>query len=333
MDIVSSKKADPKPAKSVKARAKSALKASVLICSYDRYHLLGSAIQSCLDQDIGSDAFELIIVDNSPDHAAAERFGTAFQKHKNLTYIVETTPGISNARNVGMQRASAEIVAFLDDDAIAKPDWLRQLLKAYDEVGDIVTAAGGKVSPIWSVPRPSWLGDSRLGLVSVVDWGGSMRPIGANEWLAGANLSVRKSVFDQSAGFNDGLGRKGGEGTMLSNEEIQFIEWMQRQGGTVLYVPQAEVDHRVDASRLTQAWFRKRTAWQAASDLVKNPELQKDAEEKLNAALSYLMQQPPRYRSHAGLARELENADDFSRQLDAVYNMTVAMLSGFKSQT
>ncbi|MEM7596791.1 MAG: glycosyltransferase [Pseudomonadota bacterium] len=333
MNIASSRKTDPKRAKSVKTAGRSGLKASVVICSYNRYHLLGSAIQSCLDQDIGADAFEMIVVDNSPDHAAAEKFGKAFQDHKNLTYIVEKTPGISNARNVGVQACSAEIVAFLDDDAIAKPDWLRQMLKAYEDMGDVVVAAGGKVSPIWGTPRPSWLADNKLGLVSVVDWGGSTRPARAKEWLAGANLSVRKSALENAGGFDKALGRRGGETTMLSNEEIHFVERLQQQGGTVLYVPEAEVDHLVDERRLTQEWFRKRTAWQAASDLIKDPELEKNVEPMLNSALNYLMRQPPRYRSHAGLARDLEHADDFSEQLDAIYNMTVAMLSGYKAQS
>ena len=69
--------------------------------------------------------------------------------------IVENTgpKGLSGARNTGTAVAKAEIVAFLDDDAEAAPDWLERLAALYDDPD--VLAVGGRVEPLWEAGRPS----------------------------------------------------------------------------------------------------------------------------------------------------------------------------------
>jgi glycosyltransferase involved in cell wall biosynthesis len=311
--------------------AKSKVRIAAIICTYNRYDVLDAAITSCIEQDLDAAEFEIIIVDNSPDHAEAEKVGRQYRKHENLSYLIEKTPGLANARNVGARKTEADIVAFLDDDAIAKPDWLRMLVKSFDDFGDKVMVAGGKISPIWDAPRPSWLGDNKLGHVSVVDWGGSARPIKKNEWIAGANISFLRSALLEVGGFNTSLGRKGPETSLLNNEESDVIERLTSNGGIVLYIPEAEVDHLVDRRRLNQEWFRRRSAWQGVSDILKDPSVEGRTDEALESALNYLLKQPPRYRSMAGLSRALDDADEFNDQLDAIYNMTIATLSGFKT--
>ncbi|MFC6689689.1 glycosyltransferase family 2 protein [Jhaorihella thermophila] len=301
------------------------------ICTYNRYDLLGEAIESCLKQDLDPSEFEIIVVDNSPDHAAAESFGQAYREHANLTYLVERTPGLSNARNVAARNSSAPIIAYLDDDAIARPGWLRAYLAVYDSFGPAVNVAGGRINPIWDVPRPSWLSDRDLGYVSVVDWGGSARILKEHEWLAGANISFRRAALLEIGGFDTGLGRKGPELHLLSNEESEVIERLTENGGLALYVPQAEVDHLVDRRRLTQEWFRRRAAWQAVSDWVADPAMADRAEGALNKALDYLLRQPPRYRSISGLYREIDDPEAFREQVYAIYNFTIATLAGLKS--
>ncbi|WP_428929892.1 glycosyltransferase family 2 protein [Marinibacterium sp. SX1] len=302
------------------------------ICTYNRHDLLALAIDSCLAQDMALSDYEIIVVDNSPDHAAAAQFGEAYKDRPNLTYMVEKTPGLSNARNVAARHTRADVIAYLDDDAIAKPNWLRELVRAFESFGPSAMIAGGKISPIWDVPRPAWLGDSKLGHVSVVDWGGATRVIKRNEWIAGANISFRRAPLLQIGGFDTELGRKGPESSLLSNEETDVLRKLSDLGGLALYVPEAEVDHLVDRRRLDQMWFRRRSAWQAVSDSINDPTVDGWAADAMDNALEYLLRQPPRYRSVAGFNRPLEDPEDFEAQLDAIYNYTIAMLSGFKGK-
>src|ERR1700722_3088433 len=92
---------------------------SAVICTYDRYDLLPEAIESLRRQDIATGAIEIIVVDNSPDQAAAAAFGASYAGVPGLAYLTEATPGLSNARNVAAGAARGGIIAFIDDDARA----------------------------------------------------------------------------------------------------------------------------------------------------------------------------------------------------------------------
>lgn len=300
------------------------------ICTYDRYERLEKAIESCIAQELSPEDFEIIIVDNSPNRDAAHRFGARYQHVPHLDYLIEREPGLSNARNVALHHSSAPIIAYLDDDAIADPEWLGALVTAYDSYGDAAHAAGGRITPIWESPRPDWLHDDRLGFVSVVDWGGSTRALGPGEWVAGANVSFRRDPLISMGGFNTDLGRKGAGSHLLSNEETKVLEALQRAGGQVLYVPEAQVSHLVDQRRLDPAWFRRRAAWQAVSDYMADPDLARSGDAAMDHALGFLLRQPPRHRNVAGIRRSPDDALMFNDQLDAIYNLTVAMLAGLE---
>src|ERR1700751_2726872 len=90
---------------------------SAVICTYNRYDLLPEAIESLVEQDVPAGLFEIIVVDNSPDKAGAERFGQRYAGLSNLTYLVEPKPGLSNARNRGSAAARGRVVAFIANDA------------------------------------------------------------------------------------------------------------------------------------------------------------------------------------------------------------------------
>src|ERR1700746_1571063 len=97
---------------------------TVVICTFNRYDLLTKAIASVELQDFPEDGYELIIVDNSDDLEGRERFRDGLEITCAHRYFSETRPGLSRARNVGVSAAGGEIIAFMDDDAKAAPDWL-----------------------------------------------------------------------------------------------------------------------------------------------------------------------------------------------------------------
>jgi glycosyltransferase involved in cell wall biosynthesis len=302
---------------------------TISICTYDRYDLLRTAIDSACAQQLNED-FRILVVDNSPDHARAEAFGKLFVGVPNLSYVVEKIPGLSNARNVSARLCGTEFISYMDDDAIASPGWLKEILAAFDAFGPEAMVVGGQVRPIWGAPRPSWLHDSLLGNLSVVDWGGDARIAATREWFAGTNISFRTGAILSRGGFSTNLGRNGSGAALLSNEEIQLLEQIRSEHGTLVYAPLAYVDHLVDSRRLTRSWFRRRFAWQAVSDFLMDSNRHvNDAPAHWKDVVRYFNQLPPHERTIRGFIHETDDKDLFNWQLGAIYMFTLATLAGF----
>lgn len=117
---------------------------SVIICSYNRADWLREAIESLFDLETAGFSYEILVVDNaSTDHTAAVLAEMAQQRPDKLRHVIESEPGVSFARNRGVHESKGEWIAFFDDDELAEPDWLLQLLKAAQKYD--VKCVGGAV--------------------------------------------------------------------------------------------------------------------------------------------------------------------------------------------
>jgi GT2 family glycosyltransferase len=164
-------------------------------------------------------------------------------------------PGLSGARNTGVQAATGDAVAFLDDDAVADPQWATRLLAAYADP-DII-GVGGYAQPSWDEPRPGWLPREFDWVVGCSYRGLPQIPARVRNFI-GVNMSFRRDVLERLDGFRPDLGRigtrpLGGEETDLCIRATAAFE-----GGLLLYDPSAVVHHRVRAERGRWRYFRAR---------------------------------------------------------------------------
>lgn len=295
---------------------------SAVVCTFNRYEFLDKVINSLLTQDVSQELLQIIIVDNTPPELSGKgkQYAEQYAKVKNLTYHFESITGLSNARNVGFRLSSAKYIAYIDDDAIATPQWIKSVLgafKAYPNVGVV----GGAILPVWKSSRPNWLTSDMLNHLSVVDWGGDTRIARENEWMAGANLSFRREILEASGGFSTSLGRKGAGKILLSNEESEVINYVKKSAYELVYEPKAIVHHRIDNNRLDRKWFRKRVAWQAVSDYIMDPN---KAEENINSEAELLFEN----KLMAETFQSTDTAGEFTIQLENIYKHTILLLSG-----
>lgn len=300
---------------------------SVVVCTYNRYDVLPDAVDSLLRQHLEAGCMEVLVVDNSPDQENAANFGARFAHEPSIRYLVEPTPGLSHARNVGTAHARAGLVAFIDDDAIAAPDWAAQMLRAFEAFGGAAGVVGGRVLPRWVSSRPPWLAEDLLGYLSILDWGGQTRPLRSHEWLVGCNIAFNKDALSSVGGFSRALGRVGAGLSLLSNEEIEVTEKIHRAGYVPVYCPGALVYHVIDPTRLTRTWFRRRSAWQAVSDFMKSPERMATYSP---AAVEHLRREL-RDGSHgptAGFFAATDDPQQFKREAALTYDLVVTLLAG-----
>jgi glycosyltransferase involved in cell wall biosynthesis len=224
---------------------------SVVICAYtlDRWRDLLAAIESVRDET--SDGEVVVVVDHNDE--LRRRLEAEFD---DLVVVANEGPrGLSGARNTGVAAASGEIVAFLDDDAVADAGWLEHLRTCFADPA--VAGAGGSVEPRWSDRRPRWfpeefdwvVGCTYRGLPTVT--APIRNPIGAN-------MALRRGLVNEVGGFTSSLGR-GGTNTMGCEETDLFIRARQRfPSSTWLFEPTARVRHRVPTERATFRYFVQR---------------------------------------------------------------------------
>ncbi|MER3492793.1 MAG: glycosyltransferase [Mastigocladus sp. ERB_26_2] len=237
---------------------------SAIICTHNRDNYLGAAIDSLLAQDFAS-GFEVIVVDNG----SSDRTRSVVEQRANnphLKYVFEPIIGLSVARNTGAQVASGEILAYLDDDAVASLGWLQVLYNAYKN-NPKLAIAGGKVSLLWpeGMQSPLWLSPGLAANLGAYDLGENIVCIDKPGLTPrGLNYSIRRAFLEEIGGFDPQLGRIGKK--LLSNEELQITELALQAGWQVMYLPEARVFHNVSPERIKRSWFLNRGWWQGISE-------------------------------------------------------------------
>jgi glycosyltransferase involved in cell wall biosynthesis len=292
---------------------------SIIICTFNRYDVLTEAIAAIEQQDLDASRFELIVVDNSNDKNAQSQYREGLDIVCQHRYLIEDTPGLSRARNLGVRAASAPIVAFMDDDARPSTNWAASIIAAFAEFSD-VAIVGGPVRPIWPTGRPSWLHEWLEGFLTIVDRGPVTRELRPGEWLAGTNIAFRKEILERVGLFEENLGRIGS--LLLSNEELKISDRISALGFKTLYVPNIGMRHHVHADRITQAWMRRRVFWQTVSDLfVTGGGTESTFSEDAETLLSFLAELPRRHRGPSGLFVDLDEPVMFHKQTQALSAM------------
>ncbi len=225
---------------------------SVVVCTHDegRWADLVRAVSSIRSQATAP-AEVIVVVDNNDallGRARSELIGVNVVSNSG-------TPGLSGGRNSGLAVAGGDIVAFLDDDAHAVPDWLERLLDAYDSPE--VLAVGGAVEAQWDLSRPRWFPEEFDWVVGCT-YRGMPLLRGPVRNLIGANMSFRRAVLVEAGGFRSELGRVGSNAAGCEETEVCIRVAQLHPEGRIVYEPAAKVCHRVPADRSTFAYFTRR---------------------------------------------------------------------------
>lgn len=242
------------------------IRISAVICTLNRAHYLRKALESLVNQSLPREQYEIIVIDNGSTDNTKSVVCEEFKNFCNVEYFSEPALGLSRARNTGWRNAKGEYIAYLDDDAIASPQWLATILDVFETVKPKPGCVGGKVEPVWEATRPQWLSDSMVPYLTVVSWSDTPVTLADDQWLAGANMAFPRALLESGGGFLARLGRVGSK--LSSMEEILWQRQLMQKGYSCYYHPQIAVGHHIPASRLTKNWFARRFYWQGVSDAV-----------------------------------------------------------------
>ena len=225
---------------------------SVIICAYtvERWPELQAAVESIRAQTVQSKEIIVVVDHNS---ALLDRVKNDFQDV--IALENREAPGLSGARNSGILAASGNILAFLDDDAIAAPDWLEQLGGVYQRPD--VLGVGGLIRPMWKKGRPHWF-PMEFDWVVGCSYRGIPQTMAPVRNLIGANMSFRRKVFEAIGGFRNGMGRVGTFPAGCEETELCIRARQRWPQMIMLYNPEARVTHLVPPGRAKARYFYSR---------------------------------------------------------------------------
>ena len=233
------------------------IKITVVICTYNRAKLLIRALDSLTKQSIGKKNFEVLIINNaSTDDTDKKTQGfIEYNSEFFLRLLYEENQGLSYARNRGIKEASGNFIAFLDDDAVADPDWLKTALDAFHNTQPVPLAIGGPILPLYETSRPYWFKDK----YEIRTWGDKNRFLYPNEAFSGSNMIFKKSILERYGGFDISLGIKGNHLSLA--EESDLINRINRNlhsDKLFYYVTNLKVYHSVPEVKMKVSYQLKR---------------------------------------------------------------------------
>ncbi|MCR2816009.1 glycosyltransferase family 2 protein [Microbacterium jiangjiandongii] len=225
---------------------------SVVICAYtlDRWDQLTLAMTSVSDQGVGDET--ILVIDHND-----ELLRRAQARWPEARVLANTgKQGLSGARNTALQVADGEIVAFLDDDAVAEPGWLRTLVDGF--IAPSVVAVGGSAVPLWPGDAPAVLPEELLWIVGCSYRGLPTRP-GPVRNVMGCSMAFRRDPLLAVGGFNTDTGRVGKLPIGCEETEVCIKLRQLDPAHTVRYEPSARVRHHVSPDRTRMAYVAHRS--------------------------------------------------------------------------
>lgn len=224
--------------------------ASVVVATRERPQLLARCLRS-LEAQVYP-AFEIIVVDNAPrTDVTATFFAERYAASPTIRYVREDRPGLAAAHNAGLREIDGRSchVAFTDDDVIADPYWLCELIQAFwaaENVGCVTGMIFPAALETWPQLLIEQFGGFNKGYHRRVYDTHAHRPLDPlfpyrpGQFGSGANMAFRTEVLDRIDGFRPSLGT----GTpALGGDDLAAFFQVITGGHALVYEPAAIVHH------------------------------------------------------------------------------------------
>ncbi len=218
---------------------------SVVVCTRHRAHVLPRCLESVATQDHPS--YEVIVVDNTEGESRTRQIAG----EAGARYLLEPEVSLSRARNTGARAARGAIAAYIDDDAVAAPDWLSRHAAALEDRTLMATSGRILTFPADTPAARTYADVQDLGPEAfrmdrnTAGWFEKANFGGAGQ---GPNMAFKRALFETGWGFRDSL-------RYLGDEAYAFFTLI-RDGHAMAYVPDAVVHH---AGPATMAELRLRS--------------------------------------------------------------------------
>ena len=228
---------------------------SIIIPTYNRAHSIKYTLDSFLQQNYPEDKFEIIVCDNNSTDNVKEVVLDYVEKYseKKVRYMFEGRQGVHYARNSAAKTARGDILYFTDDDMLAEPDLLKNLIPIFER-NNKIGCATGKVLPKWETHPPKWISRFCINYLLSLNDLGSRTIIGAYDMgVFSCHEAIRRETFFETGGFHPEYTRDVylGDGETGLNQDILRNKWK------MAYVGKSVIYHMIPPKRMTQKHINK----------------------------------------------------------------------------
>ncbi len=213
---------------------------SIIVPVYNRGGEIGDCIESLLSLDYPESHREIIVVDD----ASRDRTPAVVRGYDVRLMIQPRNLGPSAARNAGVRASKGELIAFIDSDCIADPQWLRELIPFSHDPR--LALVGGFVDGFFTASAL----DRYEKVHSALNMGQKrLTGQGRNSifYVPACNMVVRKTAFEHVNGMDEG---------MRLGEDVDLCWKLMAAGYRLMYTPRGRVRHK-HRNRLLET-FRRR---------------------------------------------------------------------------
>jgi len=249
---------------------------SIVVCTHNRAKLLSHTLEALRAADLPENfqAEVLVVANACKDETIsllASLSGQWRQSGLGLRWLEEPKPGKSNALNLAIQEAKADVLCFIDDDQVVARDYLlalADLLARQPEFGMYC----GWMLPAWDGSEPAWIHVRGEFMIPIrpfpeYDLGDTEKEIVAGmKSPSGGNIVVRREVFEHVGGFSTELGPIGHN--LMGGEDLEFIRRAKAAGTRLLYSPRMRQFHLLEYERMKTLYMMRKSYLRSFSSVT-----------------------------------------------------------------
>ncbi len=254
----------------VQIARRSKAKVSIIIPTYNRADSIKDTLRRLQNQYTNCEFdYEVIVVDNNSKddtRRVVQSYARRFWPWRKLRYYFQSHQGRVFALNLGIRKATGDIIACLDDDCAVDRYYVLNIYEAFRRAGPEIGFIGGKILPLWLGDRiPDWLkeflpgspersknsegiNEFFCGPLGILDYGDQPFVIQYNpsgeyrKLFYGANISFRKSLFERFGYFSS---------DSVLVEDTEMCQRLLNAGVKALYDPTIRVYHKIKTQEVT----------------------------------------------------------------------------------
>ncbi|MBI3853201.1 MAG: glycosyltransferase [Verrucomicrobia bacterium] len=207
---------------------------SVVVATFNRRESLRRLLESLAKQTFSADQFEVIVVSDGSTDWTVDMLRELKGGFRNLEILDLKNRGPGAARNAGARLARGKYLAFTDDDCLAAPDWLEQLVRAFECTGAVGLQGQTTTDRLARTPLTHQIEILKPCLTS----------------MPTCNAAYLKSAFDKVGGFDESF--------KFAHDEDADLAWRVEDLGKMVFVPEVHIIHppRRDKLMKRARWVR-----------------------------------------------------------------------------